>query len=206
MPRIFANLLSYVFHPLVLATYLVVVLFFYAPTLLQPISTDSILAVAVMVFLLTFFIPLLSIAMLKVTKSISSIKLENRQERVMPFIFIAVYYGLTTYLFTYKLRMSDVLIVIFACIAVVILITALISLRYKISAHAAGAWGIAGFLLALNFKLPGNELLIPLTISFVLAGAISSARLALNSHSPGEVSSGAVLGFILSFGAIYIFT
>ncbi len=206
MPRILANLISYVFHPLVLATYLVAILFFFAPTLLQPISTDSITAVILMVFLLTFFIPLLSIAMLKITKSISSFKLENRQERVMPFIFIAVYYGLTTYLFTYKLRMSDVLIVIFACIAIVILIVALISTKYKISAHAAGAWGVAGFLMALNFKFPGNELLIPLSVSFVCAGAISSARLALNAHLPGEVGFGAVLGFILSFGSIYIFT
>lgn len=206
MPRILANLLSYVFHPLVLATYLVAVLFFFAPTLLQPISAESITAVLIMVFLLTFFIPVLSIAMLKITKSISSMKLENRRERVMPFFFIAIYYGLTTYLFTYKLRMSDVLIVIFGCIAVVILLVAIISLRHKISAHAAGSWGIAGFLMALNFKFPGNELLIPLTGSLVLAGAISSARLALNVHSPREVGNGAFLGFIISFGSIYIFT
>jgi len=189
-----------------MATGLVVVLFFFAPPLLQPVSAESILPVLLAVFILTFLIPMFSVVMLKITKSISSIKLEKRQERIMPFLFIAIYYGLTTYLFAFRLRLSEVVVVIFAAISFVIFVVALISVKYKISAHAAGAWGVTGFLTALHYKFPGIHLLWPLAISFIISGAISSSRLALNSHTPGEVNFGALLGFVISFGSIFIFT
>ncbi|MTI19943.1 hypothetical protein E1176_02815 [Fulvivirga sp. RKSG066] len=206
MNKSLANILSYLFHPLLMATYLVIIMFVFTPTLLQPVSSENFIPVLTVIFLLTFMVPIISVMMLKLTKSISSMKLEVREERVMPFFFIAVYYGLTTYMFAYKIRMSDVLVVSFAAMSVVILVVALASIKYKISAHAAGAWGVAGLLMAMHLKFPGSYLMWPLAGCFLLAGAISSARLALNSHSPGEVAYGAFVGFAISFISIYIFT
>lgn len=188
-----------------MATLMMVVLYFFTPALIQPISESNIIPVLVAIFLLTFLIPMFSVGMLKVTKSISSLKLEKREERVMPFFFIAVYYGLATYLFAFNLRLSEVVVIMFGAIAVVIFLASMISIKFKISAHAAGAWGVAGFLTAIHFKFSDHHLLWPLVVSFVLAGAISSARLALNSHSPKEVGFGALLGFVITFGALFIF-
>ena len=132
-------------------------------------------------------------------------KLEDRSERILPLLFIGIYYGLTAYLFAYEQRLSDVIVVIFSSIAISIILVALISLKYKISAHAVGAWGAAGFLTALHLKIPDSNLLWPIILSFFAAGVISGSRLELNTHSPGEVNYGALLGFIVSFGSIYLF-
>jgi len=201
-----ANLVSYVFHPLILSTLLIVVLFFFAPALLQPINAANVYPVLGAIFVLTFVIPIFSVGMLKLTKSISSLKLENHKERFMPFFFIAVYYGLTAYLFAYKLQLSEVIVVIFSATSAVIFIVAIVSLGYRISAHSAGAWGIVGYLVSIHFKFSGGELLYPLIGSIIIAGLISSSRLALNSHKPSEVYLGGLLGFIICFSSIFIFT
>jgi len=201
-----ANLISYVFHPLILSTVLMIVLFYFTPALLQPINAANALPVLGAIFVLTFLIPIFSIGMLKITKSISSIKLEDHRERFMPFFFIAVYYGLTAYLFAYKLQLSEVVVVVFCATAAVILLVAVISLGYKISAHAAGAWGVVGYLVSIHFKFPGGNLLYPLIASILIAGLISSSRLAVNSHQPSEVYLGGLLGFITCFISIFIFT
>ena len=83
---------------------------------------------------------------------------------------------------------------------------ALLSTVFKISAHSAGAWGVVGFITAINFKYPDSQLFFPIIMSIVLAGAINSARLYLNEHDLNEVGWGSVLGFVISFGAIQLLT
>ncbi|MEQ8924417.1 MAG: hypothetical protein RLO81_01325, partial [Fulvivirga sp.] len=88
MQRKLANFISYTFHPLIMATGLLAILYLFAPSVIQPISEQSIRPILLMVFILTYVIPLISIGMLKVTSNISSVKLSNRKERVMPFFFV----------------------------------------------------------------------------------------------------------------------
>lgn len=158
-----------------------------------------------MVFILTYVIPLISIGMLKLTSNISTIRLTDRKERVMPFLFVTVYYGLTTYLFSSKVVLGQTLIVIFCSITAIILLVALISLLIKISAHSAGAWGMVGFMTALHFKYPDSQLFFPIIAAVVMAGIISSSRLALNEHNLKEISYGALMGLIISFVPVYFF-
>ncbi len=206
MQKRLANLISYVFHPLLMATGLVAILYFFAPSVIQPISAESIIPILLMVFILTYIIPLISIGMLKITSSISSLKLSNRKERLMPFFFVTIYYGLTTYLFANKVVLGRTLIVIFLAITSVIFIVAVITIFYKISAHSAGAWGVVGFLFGLYFKYPDNHLFYPILAAIFMAGIINSSRLLLNEHSLNEIFWGSLLGIVVSFGSIYLLT
>ncbi len=52
-------------------------------------------------------------------------------------------------------------------------------------------------------QLPESPLLIPVVVSVILAGIVSSARLYLNAHTPHEVYAGVVLGFAVCFGILY---
>jgi hypothetical protein len=204
--KIFANFISYVFHPLLMATGLMAILYFFAPSVIQPISEASIKPILLMVFILTYIIPLISIGMLKLTSSISNLKLSNRRERLMPFFFITVYYGLTTYLFANKVVLGHTLLVIFASITAVIFFVTIITIVFKISAHSAGAWGMVGIMMALHFKYPDSQLFYPIIAGIVIAGVINSSRLYLGEHNLKEIGFGSLLGFIISFGTVFTLT
>ena len=201
-----AEIISYAFHPLLMSTLVIVMLYVFAPSALRPIDPESIIAILSMVFVITFLVPLLSIGMLRLTTSITSLTLENRQERVMPFFFVAAYYTLAVYLFSYKLVLSETLVVLFSAITLTIFLVAVITTFFKISAHAAGAWGVIGLLLAIQIKFPDSRLLWPVVFMLLISGLINSSRLFLNRHSPLEVSTGSILGFSICFGIMYLFS
>ena len=182
-----------------------IILYFYAPSSLRPIDAESISSILIMVFIITFLVPALSIGMLRLTASISSMRLEDRRERVMPLFFVTAYYALTVYLFSYKLVLSETLIVLFSAITATILLVAVVTTFFKVSAHAAGIWGVTGLLLSIQIKFPDSRLLWPVFFMMLLSGLINSSRLLLNAHSPKEVMLGSVLGFGTCFGAIYLF-
>ena len=159
-----------------------------------------------MVFTITFLIPVLSIGMLKLTSSISSMRLEDRRERIMPFFFTSAYYSLMVYLFAYKLVLSETMIILFIAVTVTILMVSVITLFFKISAHAVGVWGTLGALVSVQARYPDSQLFWPIIGVLVLAGLVNSSRLLLNVHSPAEVGLGSLLGFSVCFSSVYIFS
>lgn len=200
-----SRVISYVFHPLLLSTTILAILFFVTPTIIQPYNENAVWPLLITVFVLTFVMPSLSLLLLKFTRVITSIELEERSERLVPFGFILLYYGLAAYLFFDRLSMSQVLVVIYISISVLIVLLTLLTFFYKVSIHAAGTWGMVGFLFALHLKFPEFPLLWPLIIAIIAAGATSSARLQLNCHSLPEVLIGAGTGLFISFVSIMLF-
>jgi len=132
-----------------------------------------------------------------------SLWMKHRKERIMPFLFVAFYYGLCTYLFIRGGELNFIFPLILGSITITIIIITLITARWKISAHSAGVAGFLGFLLSLNLRNPGSELLIPVVLVTLLCGLVMSSRLRTNDHSSQEVYAGAALGFAISFCAIF---
>jgi len=200
-----AEIISYVFHPMLMCTILVGLLYLFAPSIISPLDRSSIVYVLSIIFLLTYVIPVLSIGVLKITSSITSMKLENRKERLTPFIFISAYYGLTTYMFVVRLGLDGVIMVMFSTITILIILLTIITTFFKISVHSAGIWGLLGFLVSINYKFPDSRLFWPILIVLILAGLVNASRLMLNAHSPKEVNLGSVIGLVLSLAAVFIF-
>lgn len=124
---------------------------------------------------------------------------------MLPFLLITIYYGVSAYLIVDKIPVNDVVRIILYAITAEILLLTVITLFWKISAHAIAIGGVLGFLCALNLTLPASELMVPVVAIALISGIIMSARLYLNSHNPPQVYSGAFLGFIVSFATILIF-
>ncbi len=191
-------------------TFLFTILFYFAPIVTMPISRSAIHSMLLVVAITTFFLPLLSITTLiyssgKLQESLHKIVMEERRDRIVPFFFTAIFYGITTYMFISKIRGNTVLIVILVAITLIVLIISLITIFFKVSAHSAGAAGLIGFLVGIGIKYPENQLLYPLTAILLLSGLVISARLYLNVHKPSEVLVGSLIGFLMSFGAIYFY-
>lgn len=188
-----------------MATYSCLVFYFIFPQVFSPIPYDEILGFIGVVFLTTFVIPAISIYFLKVTKRISSLELTRREERVLPFLTITGFYGITTYLLIKKIHISDQLSVMMFAVTILIGLILLISMRYKISVHAAGIWGTFGVFSAFAIKYLTTGSAFYLVGLVLVAGIVSYSRLYLEKHTSDEVWLGTILGFIVCFGAIYLF-
>jgi hypothetical protein len=204
--NLLSRIVSYVFHPMLMGTYLFALMVFMLPAALYPINAKSQFVFLGVIFVITFALPAFMMSILKSFGSIKSFALETRQERIFPFIMILVLYALFTYMLTYRISIYDNVFKFLVIIDCLVLISTLLTLFYKVSIHAIGIMGLAGILIPLN-KESDNTLLFWITIGVVvLAGIVMSARLQLNSHTPRQVFVGAVSGFLIGFfGVIVLF-
>ncbi|WP_370089964.1 hypothetical protein [Ekhidna sp.] len=198
------KIVSVVFHPLLMATYLSAVLFTKAPELFPRVMPQLIPQFILVIFITTCIMPALSIFLLRTFSYISNLELTTRSERIRPFIFIALYYAASSYLFGEKLEMGPVFMTVMIGVSVLIVLLLIITAWFKISIHAAATWSGVGFVSALILSMGVN----PGWYFYFLilaAGITSTSRLYLGYHQPKEVWSGAILGFVYSFLTIIIF-
>lgn len=184
-------------------TLLFLILMYFMPQALQPVSGKVALLITLLIFITTFIIPVLSIIGLRSTMAISSVKLKNRAERILPFSFITIFYILTTYLFYSKIEINDLILGIFVGASIVVAFLTIITVFFKISVHAAGAGCMVGFLLSLMLIFPEHNLMCALIVVIFVSGMILSSRLYLDAHTPVEVYSGFSLGLFVSFFCLY---
>lgn len=130
--------------------------------------------------------------------------MEQREERIIPFSFIAILYSVLTYLFYSRTRigLNDNLLKFLIIIDALVIVATLVTIFYKVSVHSLAIWGLIGILLPLNKVSEDGALLYPTLVSIVVAGLVMTARLQLNAHTPREVMVGAMLGFAVSFVAM----
>lgn len=196
------KLLGYILHPLLMPTITFTVVYFYFPQLIQPMTWLAI----PFLFFSTFLVPALSIYMMKMLGSIASVEMKTRQERIMPFFFITLFYGMTAYTFIYKIQVNQSVAIIFLSTCGLLVLISLVTLWFKISVHAAGVSGVLGLLLALTVLNPGDPIIYPTLLFIVFLGLIMTARLRLQVHTPLEVWSGALLGGTSCYSTLYFFS
>jgi hypothetical protein len=197
--------ISYMFHPLLMTTYLFVMLlgFFPESFLTYQMNAKARWLIVLLVFITTFIIPAISLYILKLTNSITSLSLFDRKERILPFFYTTIFYGITAYLFSRQISSSSVIVNILIGTTLVILTAAIITIFWKISAHGVGIGGFIGFMIAIKLLNPEATLLIPLAIAIFASGLTLSARLKLNAHNPDQVYAGFGIGVFISFATLY---
>lgn len=197
--------LSVIFNPLLIATYLYWTLTLIYPEVFWPYNSKqyfwlwSILAIG------TLVMPAISMLFLKITGYVSSFEIPDRRERSIPFFFITFWHFISSYLLITKLSLGWHMAIIMVATTLLIALLTLITFWYKISIHSAGVWGAAGYLTAILVKGHQAEVLLPLSLAFLIAGAVGSARMYLNLHTLKQVIWGGVMGFLVSFLSLYIF-
>ncbi|MGB3947682.1 MAG: phosphatase PAP2 family protein [Bacteroidia bacterium] len=190
-----AKIISYLFHPLLMPTYGFALLFYtnnYISTFTAPEVKLVILGIT---FVFTFLLPAFNVLILLKTGRIKSLEMETNSERLLPYISTTLYYFALFYLF-FNAGFPSVFKVVVLGAAICLLLTLLINLKWKISAHAIGIGGTAGVILGIIYRLRLDlELIFMFTL--FLAGIIGFARLKLNAHSPAQVYTGFLLGFLV---------
>ncbi len=186
-------------------TFLFAILFYGTTFAANPLTPESRINVLGVISAFTLFLPLFSVVVLRYANLLGSFTMRERGERIIPFSFISAFYVLLSYLFITKVQMNALVLVSITVITVQVLLLTIITLFWKISVHSIGISGVLGVLVAVAMKFPEANLLYPIICIILLTGLTMSARLQLNAHTPAEVLAGGLMGFLLSFGALYFY-
>lgn len=188
-------------------TALLATLYFVCPYIigLDGSSTRAKFIILAFVFAYTFFFPSLMVLWLYKRKSIESINLEKLSDRRFPYLFSIISSGFLSYFLYQKGPQLQGTAVVIGFITVTLIILAIVSLKWQISAHAAGVGGLIGAFFMLKFKYDEMSLNTPFFLAIIVAGLVLSSRLKLNAHTLLQVIAGLLVGIIVSsFGSLFI--
>lgn len=193
----FARFLSVLLHPTWMPAYVFIILFqttdYFKFVVSQPLKT----AVYFILLLNTILIPLLIIYFLFRKGLIQSYRMEERQDRSIPYLVNMLCMLLAFYMMS-KLPAPKLFGAILFGAAIALAVAFFINLRWKISIHMIGIGGFAGVFYALSDLLL-MDIQAVILVSFLLAGLLGTARLLLNAHVAPQIYAGFVLGFACEY-------
>lgn len=202
--------LSFVTHPMLLATYILLLLLSVNPYLFGVNSPTERYPLIILVFGSSFLMPGLVILMMRGLEIIPDIMMPERDDRTLPLIAVgALYMGL----FAFCRKAPDVPVAYTALLlgcSVGLFAAFFANLFTKISLHAVGMGGLLAAVLVtiqlfaydqLAIDLPGARrlevsLIFVLLFTIWLAGVVGTARLYLRAHQLEDVLGGYVVGFV----------
>lgn len=186
-----ATILSVIFHPIMIPLYGLLIIYSSA-TLLSFIPVQLKKMIFVLVVANNLIIPLALASILYARGVITTFNARDRNERVILLTFSLLMYALTAYLML-RLQVPGLFRAYFISIAVVTLITLIITTVYRISLHAAGIGGL--LVLVIFMILHYNISMVWQLISVIIAGgAVMSSRICPEDHTPAEVWTGLLTG------------
>ncbi|HOY07935.1 MAG TPA: hypothetical protein PLO67_21145 [Saprospiraceae bacterium] len=205
-----ARILSYLGHPLLILTYILLLLLSVNPFAFSArnITDHRAMLLLLSVFTTTFLLPGFGVALLKPLGFVQSLEMESKQERIGPYIITGIFY---LWLFKNLFSGTQVPPLFAVCVlgaTVGLFFAFFINIFTKISAHATGMGGLVAMVLLATIEWKGAGLSIPfwggwayfsmtivLAITLLIAGLIGVARLALNAHVPADLYRGYAAGF-----------
>jgi len=157
--------------------------------------------ISVIVFMFSFIFPVLNIFILYKLKKIPTITLSNQRDRTFPYLMTAMFYFGLFYLML-DLNIWTVIKISVVGGGVAILLTAIINLRYKISAHMVGIGGLLGVLLCVSYLIKFNMTPFYIVV-IILAGLLGYARLKLEEHKPYQIYAGFLMGLAVQVSLFF---
>lgn len=187
-----AQVISDMFSPIVLPAYMMAVAMWITPLIVIPerIRFVSMGVIAV----LTAVLPVASIFTLIKLGKVGDISIPRRSERLIPYTISIVCYVLAV-VFLRHVHAPVWLSSFYVGAAMASFMAALITLRWKISAHCSATGGFAAGMLWL--AVHGHLLfgsLYWVAAAILLCGLTGTSRLILGRHTPAQVFAGFCLG------------
>ena len=211
--RLLAEIVSWIFLPLFTPVYALLAVLHIPSTPKTFMLWDSLyhypetLKVSFIYLFLIFttIAPGLSLIMLKVNRTISSLSLDNKEERAFPIgimiFYCIVLYGVMTYQEGY---IPTILKAMAIGGAISSLLAFIITKSYKVSLHGMGMGALCGFIF--SYFLEMEFFYVELLYLWILLSALTlSSRFYLNKHSLGQLFLGYGIGFGCQFLSIYFY-
>ncbi|MCK9219564.1 MAG: hypothetical protein PHF97_02765 [Bacteroidales bacterium] len=190
-----ARVLSYLFHPIMMPCYVLLVMFQIDALfpLLMPWKYKLLLMG--IVFLTTVLLPLFFTFILFRLQFISSLFMVRKEERTYPLLTIAVFFYITYYLLR-GIHFSTIFSFYMLGATFLAILMLVINYYYKISLHMTGIGSFVGFFLGLSLNF-GLNLNLEILLGIFFAGWIGFGRMKMNSHHPSELITGFITGSVV---------
>lgn len=189
-----AHFFSFLFSPLLVTTYGVALALWFSRLAFLPLSAKwQLIAIT---FALTGAMPAIFIFALKKIGLITDVGLNIRTERPLPYCITCIAYLVTSYYF-FACHLPSWMVLFMAGGAIAVIVSLIVNMWWKISAHLAGMGGMIGLMLrlfAINNVVDGA--FAATIIVILLAGIVASSRVELGRHTLGQVVAGTINGAV----------
>jgi membrane-associated phospholipid phosphatase len=190
-----ARILSMIFNPLLVPTLCTGVLLWC--TTLSWLPAQTLWVTLLYTFMLTGILPLGFITALKSCGIVTHLGLHDRRQRLLPYIAGVLCYSVACVYF-YRAHAPFWFNLFFAGAGAAVIVQLIVSLRWKISAHAAAMGGLLAMLIRVMLgpyvTIDLASVVLPCVI--ILTGAVCSARLLLGRHTLMQTVAGLINGFV----------
>lgn len=197
----FSKILSKILHPIFIHSIVItIVIKEFINILILPSQAPFILITSI---LFTLLLPLISVCFFLLTGKIQSLEMLNKKERILP-LFMSILWMILGYIIMKEVFMCNPIIKsIYLGAIYTLVITTLITIKWKISLHMIGIGGAVGVFLALQVLYGGLYSVLLLSIFF--SGLLAYARLELKAHNTQQVYCGFMLSFlVMTINVLYL--
>jgi len=203
-----AKVVSFLFHPLLILTYMTVLLLVINPFWFGVNRVSEKTPLLLAVFFSSFLIPGIAVLMLRFLGLVQTLELKDKKERIGPYIITAIFYLWLYINFRNDPGMPPVFTTLVLGSVIGLFLAFFINIFSKISAHAVGMGGLVGMLFILITLGRFDPVIIPLgpvgairttmsailLASILIAGLVGSSRLLLQAHEPVDLYGGYMVG------------
>lgn len=198
----FAQLISFIAHPLFMPVYTVLLIFKFNPYVQAQVSDDLQKLVLLVLTVCTIVLPLITAFVMQRFGLINSLFMKTAEERKWPFLFSILWFYIGFEVLT-KLPLPKSLYLLMIGALVILFIAHAITLRWKISIHMLGIGGLTGAFIGLSQRFQYDHFIM-ISIVIFLAGFIGYARLKTNSHNFQQVYAGFIIGLIIEWMVTFL--
>lgn len=218
--RIFAHIISILFHPLLIIIYILMILITLNPYVFAFSDAHEKTTFFVYTFVNTLLIPVLSIFIMKMLGFVKSLEMKDNKERIGPLIVIG-----SLYLWMFiNFKGNQIVPAIFSSFilgsVLAIFISFFINNFTKLSLHMVGMGGLIIALVLIKYQMTYDKFFFEvfnlfsamisldflIMLSVILAGITATARLYLKAHRPQEIYLGFIVGILsqlIAFSIIF---
>jgi hypothetical protein len=193
--RFIARLLSFLFHPLFITSYVFIFLIYFHPAAFEGMNKTTKNLRMVSVVLYTVLFPAFSLFLASRLKLIKGLSLNNRNDRLVGFIVTMFFYFWTNYIFRNLPDTPPVAAHFILGTFLTICATWMCTIFYNVGLHSAAMGALIAFFILFGRVDPYVSGLY-ITVAVLLAGLVCSSRLLLGAHNRFEMLSGFFIGVL----------
>lgn len=195
----FLAIFSYIFHPMFISVYAVLLYFFLTD---RYHSYQELFLIMVQIIILTILIPISIFYFLMTLGKADSIMIKQISQRKIPLFVNAL---LLYVLITHSIRVEiipELYYFFFGALASTILTFLLIFTNLKASIHMVGISALTVFIIGFSLHTQTNH--IYLVASFLLIiGLVATSRLSMKAHDGKELIAGFLVGVLPQISLLY---
>lgn len=200
--RALGHVLSFIFHPLFIPSYIIAFLLFVYPTIAVGLTGMNKFTKLASVFVSTAFFPAFTVFLLRQLKFIDSVYLKTQKDRIIPIIASMIFYFWAAYV-SWNLKDDPLIKEMLLGVFLSSIAALMANIYFKVSLHAIamGSLFIYFILMAVNSDL---QMGLYVSLAVLISGAVCTARMLVSDHHPFEIYSGFLFGIICQAVANWI--